>query len=421
MRCPKCGYNSFDHNLTCPKCRRDLTAARKILNLNIPTPRQTDFFALAAARIPSPEPFIGHAYGGDGLAEEIMPEPPLEEIMPIETAAEGFFPPGSSPAAVYSGAAQPQQPYAGAAQPQQPYAGAAQPQQPYAGAAQHQQPYAGAAQPYQAQPETGTFYPEQILEQPYAAQPETDAFYPEQPSGAPGGDEIEIELDDIEEVPSMEPPLNNEFMASPDVTSMPAALGHNAAIAQIKTTLAETGDLSAPPAFAGTTPPPADFGRQAPPLSPQVSRSPVQPPADVTRAAQTFYAPDVTVSPAQGFAGVGGPPPSLGTPAPGAIVMTQQGANVTPAATVIAPGGAPAPSSTVVVQGAPAGLASPDATVSPAQGFSATRPAKRFIAPDVTTPAFKAAGGPAATQTTESPLDELTSLVKDLNLDDLDD
>ncbi len=33
MRCPKCGYNQFDHPDTCSKCRADLSGERIRLNL----------------------------------------------------------------------------------------------------------------------------------------------------------------------------------------------------------------------------------------------------------------------------------------------------------------------------------------------------------------------------------------------------
>ena len=33
MRCPKCGYNQFDHPDTCSKCRADLSEERNRLNL----------------------------------------------------------------------------------------------------------------------------------------------------------------------------------------------------------------------------------------------------------------------------------------------------------------------------------------------------------------------------------------------------
>jgi len=33
MKCPKCGYVSFDYNLVCPKCDKDISAERAKLNL----------------------------------------------------------------------------------------------------------------------------------------------------------------------------------------------------------------------------------------------------------------------------------------------------------------------------------------------------------------------------------------------------
>lgn len=33
MKCPKCGYVSFDHNQACPKCKKDISAERNKLNL----------------------------------------------------------------------------------------------------------------------------------------------------------------------------------------------------------------------------------------------------------------------------------------------------------------------------------------------------------------------------------------------------
>ena len=35
MRCPKCGYISFDYNQTCPKCNKDITA--EVAKLNLPS------------------------------------------------------------------------------------------------------------------------------------------------------------------------------------------------------------------------------------------------------------------------------------------------------------------------------------------------------------------------------------------------
>lgn len=34
MKCPKCGYISFDYNRSCPKCNEDMSAERAKLNLS---------------------------------------------------------------------------------------------------------------------------------------------------------------------------------------------------------------------------------------------------------------------------------------------------------------------------------------------------------------------------------------------------
>ncbi len=33
MKCPKCGYNSFDYNQVCPKCNKDISTEQALLNL----------------------------------------------------------------------------------------------------------------------------------------------------------------------------------------------------------------------------------------------------------------------------------------------------------------------------------------------------------------------------------------------------
>ncbi|MBI5249416.1 MAG: hypothetical protein HY912_07970 [Desulfomonile tiedjei] len=42
MKCEKCGFVSFDFNLTCPSCEKDLSAVRKKLGLNFDQP-EVDF------------------------------------------------------------------------------------------------------------------------------------------------------------------------------------------------------------------------------------------------------------------------------------------------------------------------------------------------------------------------------------------
>ncbi|MDR1394970.1 MAG: hypothetical protein LBK52_02200 [Deltaproteobacteria bacterium] len=46
MLCPKCGYNSFEFNSFCPKCRKDLKTVREQLRLTSPRPGAVDFFSL---------------------------------------------------------------------------------------------------------------------------------------------------------------------------------------------------------------------------------------------------------------------------------------------------------------------------------------------------------------------------------------
>ena len=44
MRCPKCGYNSFEHNLSCPKCRKNLILVRQALSWGQSIPGNINFF-----------------------------------------------------------------------------------------------------------------------------------------------------------------------------------------------------------------------------------------------------------------------------------------------------------------------------------------------------------------------------------------
>lgn len=46
MKCPKCGYVSFDFNLECPKCRSDLSMEQS--KLNLPSFKPSPSFLLGA-------------------------------------------------------------------------------------------------------------------------------------------------------------------------------------------------------------------------------------------------------------------------------------------------------------------------------------------------------------------------------------
>jgi hypothetical protein len=206
MRCPKCGFNSFDHNLLCPKCRKDLTAARRLLNLSVPSPGAVDFFATAARRA-------------------IFPAPPLEEAVEI-------FP---------------------------EMAGTIKPAQPM---------YAPQAEPEDIEPidEIEEIEPEdeediaplavsgrETAEAASISPPERDGggssfaghLAEAQAVVLPSADEeIEIELDEIQEIEQPEAPVN-DFNA--DITTPPIA---ESALAQIKSTLTATGDLQPEQAMA---------------------------------------------------------------------------------------------------------------------------------------------------------------------------
>ncbi|MDR2935133.1 MAG: hypothetical protein LBV70_04545, partial [Candidatus Adiutrix sp.] len=83
MRC-KCGFNSFDHHLVCPKCHRDLTARRRLLNLDLPAPGTVNFFQLAGQRMAVPQPLLGAAAGSEDFGEDLQP---AEDIRPIALGA----------------------------------------------------------------------------------------------------------------------------------------------------------------------------------------------------------------------------------------------------------------------------------------------------------------------------------------------
>ena len=87
MRCPKCGYISFDHNLVCPKCNKDISGEQKRLNL--------------PSFMPSPprilEPLLGEtgdshfSLGGGAVAETLrldgMPEVSIIEPEKLDVGA----------------------------------------------------------------------------------------------------------------------------------------------------------------------------------------------------------------------------------------------------------------------------------------------------------------------------------------------
>jgi hypothetical protein len=72
MKCPKCGYISFDYNQACPKCNKDLTAERERMNL--------------PAYIPKPPSLLSSLTGED---EESTMDLKVESTGGMEAVEEG--------------------------------------------------------------------------------------------------------------------------------------------------------------------------------------------------------------------------------------------------------------------------------------------------------------------------------------------
>ncbi|MFH1090497.1 MAG: hypothetical protein V1742_02905 [Pseudomonadota bacterium] len=93
MRCPKCGYTSFDYNQACPKCSKDLNPTRALLHLLTVEPQPKPYLNSllgAAESVPETESVIPEE-GPEHLArfEEAELEA-LEEETPVpEVEAEG--------------------------------------------------------------------------------------------------------------------------------------------------------------------------------------------------------------------------------------------------------------------------------------------------------------------------------------------
>src|SRR4030042_2454809 len=72
MKCPKCGYVSFDYNLSCPKCNKDISSEQE--KLHIPAFR------------PDP-PFLLGALTGEANESQVGPAPAASQI-PFEKEAD---------------------------------------------------------------------------------------------------------------------------------------------------------------------------------------------------------------------------------------------------------------------------------------------------------------------------------------------
>ena len=228
MRCPKCGYNSFDHNLNCPKCRKDLTAIRRILNLNIPAPGHVNFFQISSERSVFSEPVLG----GDGQAFGAAP-------MGYGQAGPQGFDSGFMPAA-----------------------GAAMAAPIMADLAPIAVDDFDDIAPVDAAGDIDDIAPidfSSAMAQDASPPPNlADYIAPAQPMAAPpmtagavpmaDDEDIEIEIDADDSQPF---PASNTFMASPtpvhEAPAQPAAAHQaQAAMNQIKSALTQTGDLGYP-------------------------------------------------------------------------------------------------------------------------------------------------------------------------------
>ncbi len=69
MKCPKCGYISFDYNLSCPKCNKDISSEQE--KLHIPAFRPDPPFLLGSLTGEANESQIGPAHTG--------PQTPIEK------------------------------------------------------------------------------------------------------------------------------------------------------------------------------------------------------------------------------------------------------------------------------------------------------------------------------------------------------
>ena len=86
MKCPKCGYVSFDYNESCPKCDEDIRAERT--KLNVSDFRSDPPFLLGAltGELNESEDEIRVDYSDDMLVPERQGD--MDWVHPIETARD---------------------------------------------------------------------------------------------------------------------------------------------------------------------------------------------------------------------------------------------------------------------------------------------------------------------------------------------
>jgi hypothetical protein len=90
MKCPKCGYMSFDFNQICPKCNKDISVLRD--KMSLPSFRPAPPSLLGALTGEASDSNIGLSGGGSGAFTDTGGETPFspEDSQTIEAMEEAF-------------------------------------------------------------------------------------------------------------------------------------------------------------------------------------------------------------------------------------------------------------------------------------------------------------------------------------------
>ena len=86
MKCPKCGYVSFDYNLSCPKCNKDISSEQE--KLHIPAFRPDPPFLLGALTGEVNESHVGPAPAASQISFDKEADMSLDEPSTHEDSGE---------------------------------------------------------------------------------------------------------------------------------------------------------------------------------------------------------------------------------------------------------------------------------------------------------------------------------------------
>ena len=90
MKCPKCGYISFDYNQVCPKCNKGITDERDILNLPTYKPAPPSLLGALTGEADDSHPDLRvEAAAAEALGAEASGFSP-EDSQAIEAMEEAF-------------------------------------------------------------------------------------------------------------------------------------------------------------------------------------------------------------------------------------------------------------------------------------------------------------------------------------------